>query len=63
MRQRVLRWFRAWQERRNTHQYITGYQRHPESSEDWKALELVQVEAIAKELEDEEPWTEGTISP
>ena len=55
MRQRILRWLKAWKERRDVRRYIKGYQRHPQSVEEWKAIEQVQVEALAKEVQDP-PW-------
>ena len=55
MRQYLLQWFRRWKERQDIRRYIKGYRQHSEFTEDWKALELMQVEAINKEFEDEEP--------
>ena len=50
VREALQQWLRNLEEQEAVRQYIEGYQRHPESTKGWKAIERVQVEAIAKEL-------------
>ena len=52
----IRRWLKAWQERRNIRRYVKGYQRHPESLEEIRALQQASMEALAKEFQDEPPW-------
>jgi len=50
VREALEQWLKTLEEQKAVRQYVEGYQRHPESTKGWKAIERVQVEAIAKEL-------------
>ena len=50
VREALSRWLKAMEEDEAVRRYVEGYQRHPESKRSWKAIERMQVEAIAKEL-------------
>ena len=50
VRNALSQWLKAIEEDKAVRRYLEGYQRHPESTRGWRAIERMQVEAIAKEL-------------
>jgi hypothetical protein len=46
----LAQWLKTLEEEEAVRRYIEGYQRHPESTKGWKAIERMQTKAIAKEL-------------
>ncbi len=50
VREVLDQWLKHVNEEEAVRRYIAGYQRHPESAKGWRAIERVQVEAMAKEL-------------
>jgi Arc/MetJ-type ribon-helix-helix transcriptional regulator len=49
VRQAIHRWLQSLEEQAAIQQYIEGYRRHPESSEEIKAIEQASVEALQHE--------------
>lgn len=46
----LTQWLKTLEEKEAVRRYVEGYQRHSESTKGWKAIERMQVGAIAKEL-------------